>query len=490
MELLWEETPFTRLIFSSSDQAVIEGNIPPTEGRVVREVLDCSAKATINDVLAGENEVNATGSITLTTVAVDESGSTFAFESSANYTHRFEAECVSRGMNASVVPSVHALTVRVGDGTVDMSAVIDLDLRVTTSSPLRVIAGVNGVSDLEKRSFTGTVSHRIELGHDTLRMREELAEDGVNDVILVDGQICVRDTVPEQGGVTVSGVIAFTAICANADGELSQLVRQTPFRERLAVNGFAENIYCRAELNGIALRTLGVEFNLLAMEAEVDFHVYGIQTDTISLPTDMFSPTVGYECLRHDARLLSIERGISLQTSFRETITVPEGMADIDMPIFAAARPVITSVQYTDGTVADGILVTRLVYRSSGGKLYTFTEDIPFSIRLADECLHAVVTGCTASAAITAGGGKMAQLSCNVSLDAELFSVEDVSVVTGLAEREREPMPHGIVICLASEGDCFFDIAKRYSVACEHVKSMNPEACEPLSEGQRLLILT
>lgn len=491
MELLWEEAALSRLIYCASEQTIVEGRLPATEGRRVAEVLDSSARAAVDNTDVNDNEVTISGRIIVSVIALDESGSAFAFESTAEFSHSFEVAGAAMGMSAYVSPSVQSLSAHAAEGAVDMSCAIDMELRVTAQSPLRMTAGVSGVSDIEMRHTTVSHARRVELGHDTLRLREELAEDGISDVILTEGQVCIRDTIIEQGGATVSGTITVSSICTDADGKLIQLVRQMPFRERLAVSGAAEGVYCHAVLNAIALRSLGSEFNLLAMEAEVSFRIYGVQTESVTLPVDLFSPSIGFECLKQNLRIQSFTEGKTVQSIIRETVTVPDGMADISESIFAAARPVVTSVSCNDnGVAADGILITRMVYRSAGDRIYTFSEDIPFTISIADgKCDLPIITA-SATASVTNGGGRNAQVMCGIVIDAELYSVSDVSVVTGLAETAAKASPNGIVVCFASEGECVFDIAKRYCVPCATVRQLNPEAVEPFADGTRLVLLS
>mgnify|MGYP002623248432 CR=1 FL=1 len=491
MELVWKDIDPVRLVADASCTVYVEGMLPPPEGRSVREVLDSTAQVEVEEARIEAEKVDITGGITVRIIARDNDGSVFAFESYAGFVHSIDAEGAASGMEARITPNVTSLYTEAAPEGAKLTAEVELAMLLTSSAPMRVISAVNGANDLELKTCALTHTERKRLGSETLRMREELAEASVAQVISCNGLVMVRDITAERDGVSVSGVLTVSAVTADGEGHIGSIMRQVPFREKLGIETDASDIYCTAQLDSVAMHTLGEEFALMTMEAEITFTLYGRTRRELILPTDAFSPTVGFDCLPEEIGILNDMDRITVQTQFKEAITLPESTAEIAAPLFAAARPVVTSVESGKAqSIVNGIFATTLVYESIGGNIYTYTEDVPFSLPIANELgCNMPRVSCKCGVQPTGSADRTVQLAYTVQFDAEMYSVERAEAVVGLAEKEPPQRREGLIVAFASQGDTVFDIAKRYSVPCAEVKKLNPDAKEPFREGESLMML-
>lgn len=492
MELLWNELGAQRLIYRGTDQAEVEGMLQPPEGKRAAEILDYKAEVSVETCRADEGRLNLDGGITVTVVAAEESGGVFSFTSASAFSHTITAENVDAGMFVDAIPSIASLTVRnTSDERLSLSAIINIDCTVTSSSPIRVLSGVSGIADLEMKSSELKTARRVELSNETIRLSEEIASEGADKVLKYSARISVRDTAFENGGASISGAVTLNALCMSAEGELMQLTRSIPFRENIELNGSADEIYATAELSRVSVRALGTEFSLIAFDADAEFRVYGMRRGGLSMPLDAFSPSINFNCIRENLHLTNSVGGSGMQHSLRENISVPEGLPDIFTAHYASAASVVTSVAFNNGEMTvEGLLITRLIYRSSGGRLYSFTEDVPFSIGMAaprESSYAKLRTGCTAN--VTGGGGRTAQIAYSIDATAEFFGETKVSAVVGIAECEAEPTLSGIVIYNAAAGETVFDVAKRFRLPSARVSELNPNIGETLADGDKVLLM-
>lgn len=492
MELLWNELNALRLVYRGMDQAVVDAALPSPPNRRVVEVLDYTARARIENCRADAGKLNLDGDILVTVVAADDKAEVFSFASASAFSHSIEVPEADTGMYANATPMLETLSVRLlGDERLMLAAAVNIESVITSSTPIRVLSGVSGVADMEFKSSTLQSSRRVELAGETIRISEEISSDGADDVLQYTANISIRDTAYENGNIVVSGVVTLNVLCRSADGELMQLVRGIPFRETLDSGGSAEDIYTVAELREVSVRALGTEFSLIAFDADVDFRVFGIRTGTLSIPMDAFAPSINFNCLRQQINLMNALGGSSIQHSLRENISVPDGMADIFTALHAGTRPVVTSLSFSNGEMCvDGLLFTRLIYRSSGERLYSFTEDVPFTLRISSPS-NATYAGLKvqASASVTGGSGRTAQISYNIDAAVEFFAEAEVNAVVGIAECEASPIDGGIVIYNASAGETVFDIAKHFRIRSERVLELNPDAPEVFSDGDKVILL-
>ena len=490
MELVWKELDPVRLTGSFESSVLVEGLLPPPEGRGVEEILCSDATVGIDTVKLGDGCAEIFGTITAKLLVRDGEG-IYAFDSKADFTHTAEAEGASAGMEASASASVRSLKMQLAEGGAAMSAEISIFVTMTSETPFRVIGGVNGITDLELKTETASAIKRTVLGSEKLRMREELAEAGIAEVLTCGGIVTVRDAIADRDGVTVSGVLMLNALTKDGDGRISSLQRQVPFREKLGIEASPGRVECTAVPLRTELHTLGEEFAIAAMEAEILFTVYGSERQELTFPTDAFSPSMGFDCLIDEAEILSYSGRSSHQAQLKETLDLPDSMAEMAYPMLAAARPQITAVEADEAELTvSGILTTTVVYESMGANVYSYTDDIPFCVKLAsDYACNMPQAQCECAVQITGSTERSLQLLINMQFEIDRLDTTVISTVAGLAEREPAARMPGLLIGFASNGEGVFDIAKRYSVSCESVRRLNPDIAEPFVEGERLLLL-
>ena len=464
MELLWNDLSVLRLIHRSTEQVEVAGSIPPPGGCRAAELLDCSAEVEISNCKTETGKLNFEGRLCITIAAADETGDTFAFVGEIPFSHCTENADFAAGMLSNA------------------------------AAPVRVLSGVSGVADMEIKSMQCRTARRVEIGSETIRFSEELSSEGADSVLSFSAQISVRDTAIENGGTSVSGIITLNALLKTSDGELMQLTRGVPFRESLSAAVGADEIYTVAELKNVSLRALGTEFSLLAFDADIDFRIFGIRRSVIDIPTDAYSPSLNFSCMYEKMTVANACGGSFAQHSLRENLSVPDGMADIFAALNAAARPIATNVSIEDSTMTvEGLLFTRIIYRSSSNRIYSFSDDVPFVLRMAapSEANFAQLR-LNASASISGGSGRTAQVSYNLDVSAEYFSESAVSAVAGVAETDNsndaDGKSTGIILCNACAGEDAFDIGKRFGVPSQRVRELNPDSAEPFKDGDKLLL--
>ncbi len=498
MELIWNEIAAPRLILLDKPQVLLEGTLPLPAGKAIRELIDCTAEAELDSCRTEAGKLSIDGRLSARLIAAGSEGEVFAFVSESPFSHTLSNAAIEPGMAAEVLPTISVLTVRsTPDGQLMLSAALDLDCAVVSAAPIKALARVSGAPDMEIRTGDAQLISRKIIGTNLIHLSDELSCDGADEVISSDLRLSVRDSVFENGGVTVSGVAVFSALCRSAGGELSQLTRSLPFRESVETDGTAEEVYAFASVKNCAVRALGTEFSLVAAEADIELRVCGLSRTEALLPLDAFSPTISFNCIKQKVCFLSVPGGAEQQHTVRENMTVPDGMPDIFTPLYVSARPVATSAVISEGELkVDGLLPTRFVYRSAGGSIMSFTEDLPFSASLtapSGAMLPRLRLSCICS--VTGGSGRTAQINCQLTVSCEFWSELQTELVVGLAEQNAAQDENcaerlsGLIIHTAAQGETLFDIAKRFRVPTKEVRELNPELSEALDAGQKILLI-
>lgn len=492
MELIWKDLEAERLFERRTVQVKVEGELPSPDGRSIAQIISSGGRVYLTSAAAEADEIRLEGRIDVLITAADGDGAAFGFESGANFRHTISLPGALRGMSVEAHPCIQSLTALPKGVFASLEACVDVDLRVTDAAPMRVIGGVDGVKDLELKTLSMAHSQRREIGGETLRLREELSAEGISDVLSCRGLVSIRDVTVESGAAAVSGQVSVSAITLGRDGRMGQLVRSVPFRERIAVNSPAAEAFCTAELKSLYLRSLGEDFGIAAMEAEISFSVSKLETASLAVPVDAFSPTIGFGCLNEH---LTVSEHLGLRTlrlTLQEELPLPGGRRESERPIFASASAVITeAVPEGDRLAVSGVFVTEAAYEGPSGKPVTFTADIPFGAAIETPAgTNASMLAAACVCEPKGAGENGLQAEYTLELTAECFRESDIEALAGLAEGETPERTHGLAVCFASEGEDAFDIAKRFSVPCSTVRQLNPLTEEPYKEGDKLILLT
>lgn len=496
MEVIFKELNIHRIGGGCVSQALIEGSIPVIKDRTAASVIDASAAVRLQNTEISAGKVNIDGTVQVHIIALDTDDSVFSFSSSAPFKHSIAIDSARPGMEASVIAELQSVELSAEGDSLKLTAVSELSLRLKDNTPLRVVKGMNGVSELEIKTMKLDYRENKCILKEKVRILEEIGVSSITSVLAVDGEAVVRSIRTRGDAVTVEGTLSVSAMCADGKERLSQFVQHVEFSEELDFDGRAEAVFGRVAVEEIELRPMDAELGIAVVEAVMRIELFSESVAAEELPLDAFSPSAALMPKITAVPLLLPKGMLSVKSSLRETIDVPEGMPDIYRPVYASARPMVTSSVCGEGRLnIDGMLFTRLVYASENGSLFSFTEDIPFM--LSQPLSGDMGSGGAADAEVRlrvlttvgGGGGRAADVGYLMFIDAELFEPCMVEAVTGIAECEPVESPKGIVICFASEGEELYDIAKRLNVSRAALTELNPELENGIRGGERIVVM-
>jgi hypothetical protein len=492
MELIWNEISIDRIAGGSVSQALAEGNVPAPEGRNIASVLDAQGSVDLTSFEVVPGHVNIEGAVHVEFICTDGDANVYAFTSSAPFKHSLAIEEAKPGMRANLTAVVQTLNATPNSSQIALEAVADISCRLEDPVPMRVMAGLSGVGDLEMKTERVEYTRRADAGGGLIRVREDIAAAGINAVLTASGEAMIRSIELENGDACVSGTLTVSALCVDSGGRLSQVVQHIPFEELVAIESASMMPSGRVSVQSISVRTVGAEFGILSVESIINVELFTPQRSSVTLTLDAYSPSLPFRPATQRVRFMLQGPGASGKQTLRESVEVPEGLPDIYRPLYSSARPMVTSCSCGDGKLdVEGILFTRIIYQTDGGTLYSFTEDIPFFAQMDAECTAMcdadAKVRCTAS--IGGGTGHAADVNYTLYIDAEVYRAYETEVVTGIEECAPPDAPKGIIICFAEEGETLYDIAKRFNISRESLREANPQLKDTITPGQRLVLL-
>jgi hypothetical protein len=232
MEILYNEAALNRIAGSAAAQAMVESDIPlPENHRDVARVLDADGSVNVDNVEVLEGRFMLEGSLTVKLICMAPDGTAFAFESATTFKNSAAVEGAQPGMSFYCKPELLELSCEPMDGRIRLSATVEFICRAMDNTPVKTLSGVRGANDIQMLTREAETALQEAAGDAVIRMREEIAASGVSDVIAESANAVVRDVTEQGNSAAVEGTLTFNALCANSEGQLTQLVQHLPFGE-------------------------------------------------------------------------------------------------------------------------------------------------------------------------------------------------------------------------------------------------------------------
>ncbi|MEA5059115.1 MAG: DUF3794 domain-containing protein [Clostridia bacterium] len=486
MELIWTDLMAERVVYCGVAQALVEGDIPQIEGRPAKEILSATGDVALSGAETAAGAVRLSGEVRLHLICAGDGG-VFAFTSRAAFRHTVQVEGAQAGMPIKAGPILQAMEVKLEGGRIMLSAEVDIAIRVTDNRPIKALSGLEGIQDLEMQGRSITLAKRQEVFRDVLSLREEMDAADAHSVLQYDIVPSLREIQSEGRGVEISGSLTVSALVQGEEGRLFQLTQNIPFTETLdVIVGSDLSVELTIETSQVRVAE---EFGLLVVEARLLVCLYGIEHMEVTLPQDLFSPSMAFDCARETLRLCADMGPLSHRHTLHETVSIPAGLPEASRVLYAAVRPVITTCNITEERLCiEGLLVTRVIYESESGTLFAFTEDIPFECCCPAQGATDAIPSAMATAT-AAGSGRSLEMSFSIQIWASMAFQRTETVVTGIQESQRQAPPQGIIVYFAGAGETLYDVAKRFLVPRQALIEAWDGQTETLEEGQKLVFL-
>lgn len=480
MELLWKEEIVEALAAREKIEIKLEGEVPPPEGRECASPLAALCSVEEGRCICSAENVRMEGVLLITLLCENGEG-LYGFTSRAPFSQIYQE---AGAEEARGVFCVVGSSLKLEEGTLRFSAELECDLLLSRSVSLRTLRGLAGLENekLQLREQGYTLTRRLPGETARAQLREEISVSDAAEVLAASGAVFFKGAQDEsaQAGLVVS------ALCRSGEGKLKQIVRQLP----LHLEEDIEDAECDGcSISELSLRSVGEEFGILAAEGNLRLETARSEKYECMLTLDAFSPSFPFECVYAEHTALCDMGARCYRHCFDAPLTLPEGLPEVAECVYCCARAIISSAATEDGRLfIEGLLDTRAVYKSAGGKMCCFSREVAFTADF--PAPQADIIQCEAAAfVICDGSGSSLQAHYTLCIRARFNQSVPLRAVIGIKECEKEKPDPGLVILFAGAGESLFSIAKRYNVTLESLYALQSEIQEPLEEGQRLMLL-
>lgn len=493
MDGFFNEQKVKTLRGRTQTQALIQGEIPFPDGVVLKKLLDCKGEVELTSISCVENAVKLEGKIKLDIVCEDAQNKLISFTSWAGLEHEIAEEFIQSGNEASVQALIQNLDTHLKEDVIALNAIVDLDCTVTSADGIKCNDDIQKNEDTEVKSEFFTYSNSFKIGGESFRIRDELKIKNVSEIVCISGY-CAMDDINKDGTqVEAEGNIHTHILYVDKNGEYGLWHHEFEFKQLIETSGVYEDIFFRCSIKELKARVIGEEFELAAIEAQIQVEIFAVEENRLSLPVDAYSTKTAFECEVEKMNLMLNKKRFTLFETFKETVNISEGMDDATQLLWSDASVNSINSTVVDGEITiEGILNLKAVYICNNGMFHMLTEDVPYRIQKRLE----VSDGKTASVEILyadavgnlESDGRSFEISFNLMLDIQLYDVCNVGVISKICECEKKDVKHGIIIYSPGENETLFDIGKRFGVSCKSLLEADENITDKIKEGKKIVL--
>ncbi len=489
MEILYDDIIKERVILRNDTQTLVEGDIPLPDDRRNANILSTRASAAIGNVMLLENKVVYEGTVTFDFICADMNGEAFSFKSEADFKHTALCEGGKLLPDMSVKAESEAIVSDVNvfarDGFVSVSANVFISSILMDKKPLKMVCGIDGEELFLSKNKLDT--SLVELADEqTVKLQEMInREIDINTVVFSDGRAFIRGIQPQIGGAVIEGTLRVECMYLDSENKLCAFSESIPFSEEMELDETLTNIDIRADVLSINVKSMGGEYtkSTAKVEAIVNMKFYKETKSELDAVNDCYSISSNVAPVTSDESIRVFYAIPEYRISMRETLTMGEEDSGIYSLIGIISTPTVQE-SIADGThiSISGIIHSDVIYLDEGGKLCSFSDDVPFSHEInlpqqQESVVYDVLASAYATSDISGNGMRSVDVSYTLYITSKVIGSIGESVVIGIDEDSTNKNDDfsgnkGIVIYFTGDNETGFDIAKRFNM---RVEDANPE---------------
>lgn len=479
-------------------QAFIEGEVALPVGKPeMARVLMVRGRAETGSIEALEGRAMTDGTLTLSVCYLCQEGQLHAFESVSTFKHTAEVEGAQAGMSGYASAHVASVETTLTDSRrINVSAIIDIMFEIQDEVNLSYCAAEE-TPGLYTQTAKLPLLRRCARATTATEIRGEvmIPQDlpTVSQVLCCEGYAQIQNAFAETDTLCLEGELKLCIAFASEDEEMpiAQFYPSLFFSEMLNAPGAmpGQTVCARAKIKDLFARPSedGMELHIEAVcaieiDAEEPFEL-SVLADAYAVDGDV---VLGKQTVVNRSRAASCQG----MTTVRETAKLGHApkrtLAVFSMPSAVKAEPA------NDTISMESVIITQVIYIDQSDQLQALSFEFPVRLEepapgFSDEMsIQAKLNPAQAQATMMDDGFDVRVL---MHWQAEGFMESTANIVSNVSVQPMEvEASSAIVVYFVQPGETIWQVAKRYRVDPVDIMRHNPDICDPLEPGCKLIL--
>lgn len=502
MRLVKEQIQLEQPLGHGSSQAVVEGEITLPGGlREEARVLYAGASACVERVEALTDRLSAAGRVAFRTLYTQGDPSRVcAMEATADFTHLMDLPGVQPRCVGQLAAQVEHVEARAYGGRLLLRAVVRISGYALCRQPVEAVTGIAEAEGVQLRTHQAALLRTVAQGAADTLLREEMplpSELQIRETLWGTAYAVVDAVTGGLGRAGVAGRLMLeVAHASEQPGRPVVITRHTlPLSLTVDLAGeeaeALQGVICVKDV-AVASQEAGEGQRVLRAEILLGTQVWGQRQESLTLMDDAY--TLSGDDLRLSGQTLPALQADEVTTaaeSGRVSLMLPEGAPPVRSVLCAFLTPVAAEWHSSASRLTgEGMLEVTLLYMSDDPAL-------PQSVRVETPFRAAFAIGATPEdelrlEAVEAEALPMTADRVDVryvlSLAARSLRTQPLQLVSDVLPVSAEPPRRSIALYFTQPGEGLWDIARRYRVSVDSIRSINPELTGEPQPGQGVVV--
>lgn len=515
IELQREPIQVSEDLSGAAVQTVVDTDIivPDSKPDVLR-VLQVDAASVVNEKYIQKDHLTISGSVNYKILYASDQPEDQQRVKSILYNVPFSQQVEIKGIDDTMLTSVKSDVVHVEFGIqnsrkINVKTVIELDSSVVRTASEDVVCALEGDLDLPCRKQLVHSYNLAACKEDTFELGDALAVPAgnpmIDEILKVDVEIDGKDVKVVNNKVVAKGNVNICTLYVGTNGEISSMEHQLGFTEVLDVNGITSDMTSDVEyqIKNIDYKVTqdnDGDPNLVDFQMQLSAVTKAYAQSSVEVLSDLYSPDYDVALEQKSLTVHELVFGGVSQNIIKDQVEIPADQPSIVKIYNVIAKPYLEKAELQNGKVhVSGVIDAYLLYLSSASDspVYSVKKEVPFT-----HTVEAVDVAGDAKPEVkltvdhvnySLNSANDAEVRFVLSVDTRVMKTSAVNVITnvGIDEEARidKSQQPSITIYFVQNGDCLWDIAKRYHTTVDEIASVNkidPEST--LTAAQQLLI--
>ena len=476
-------------------QSVVEFKLPISD-KDITDVYSVVASAAISSAEISGSVINFTGLVDFQ--AVYQAGIIMSGDYTAEFKDRYDAIEELSGeliLTASVMQVSNSLV----GGDIKVSATIEVYIDIIETREVSVLVSVESSGAYQSYKDI-TYSTYVGKAYEKLDISSTIDIKGAKSVFVVTPCIRLSSVEPKDNYVAVKGVAGID-ICYQVGDALSELrstYREMDFSWEVAYDGLNLDNVLESMLsvvyNEIKVSTVATEDGAeIDVNIPVMFNAYVFENVKLRIVDDIYLESNYLSVTSEVLPTITDFASATFKDNISGSAEINDAQAFIDEILAVCISNVVVARNYIDDgrLVVEGVAQVTVTYYTKETMSATALDiEMPFAVeQKVGGKSSSVVTLCIADISAKSRRGKEIDVSGELYVFADTYSIGDMVVVSSVTLGEEKVQDDcSLYIYIVKPNQTVWDIAKEMNVSPDVLLEQNPGVDSGISAGQKLVI--
>ncbi len=511
MELIQKQVHYTQEGKRISDQFYLDEdyNVPDAKADV-KQIVQGRGTIKVEDIRLAENYLRVSGKLYFQILYITDNAESVpaVLEGMLPFEEMVYAEEKESGNYFVRNSRVELTTSLVHSRKVSIRAMVEMEIGQESLLDEETTIDVECNIPVYKKKRNVNLLELHTTKKDTYRIKEEITLPGTKESI---GQLLLTDISGhkleirlEQDEMYLQGELMVFCMYLSEDGKTDWLEQSVPYEGRIECRGVDSDMYYHVQntlddtLIDLRLDEDG-EMRVLGIEGTLNLQINVYQEEELEILEDMYSleQKCKFDTREADYEELLIQNHSKCKVA--ERLLLPELKDDVLQICHSEGAVQMDHMEQTkEGLQLEGILHLSFLYLRADDAVPfgSWQGMVPFSWLL--ECpgmtehVKYNIAYHVEQLSVNLAGSEAVEIKAILAFDTFMRKPVQIQVITGveftpLPVEELEKRP-GIVGYIVKDGDCLWDLAKRYMTTIEGIREINELDSDSIKSGDKLLI--